>query len=746
MPLRFVLLFLCLATSAAPAFAQFLPGQTPAGAAKPAEPPKPPETVAPPMRIIIEVPNDAAGRAFVSEQIAPKFGMGSAAPARPAAAPGTAGSSSLQPMASPVADMSAEMSTMAAEDLAALRNRAEALAAAVPTVPDALARLTDRFGREGEIKPMALLAAFAFFSLGGFAARKAAFWSARGLLARILEMPGETVQQRLKLLGMRVSLSFYVLAAAVMGSLGAFLLFPWPPLFREMVLIMLGAFVVHGIGLALGRVVIAPAARHDYFRVLPLSQPLAAFWFRWFMGLVDIFAIGGAILGLLRVAGLPDLQREVIGAFWLALIAAAVVAMIWQRQRLPDEKPVSRISAVLLTVGVVVAWLLAAAQARALFWTLMVAMVLPLLLRLALVAVRHVVRVEEVDRAKNSSVIAWAVVVERAVRALFIIGGAVILAKAWHVDLGDIAMGETLFTRVVRAAIRVLTVLLVADLAWRLTRALIDGRLDGPAPDVNDDSLESRKRQRLRTLLPILRNFILAILLSVTLLMVLDALGIQIGPLLAGAGVVGIAVGFGAQTLVKDIISGIFYLLDDAFRVGEYIETKSYKGTVESFSLRSVKLRHHRGPIATVPFGELGAVQNLSRDWVIDKMTIGVPYDTDLDVAKRIVKDIGKELQADPEFGPHILETLKMQGVEQMGDFAIQLRLKMMTKPGEQFVIRRRAYALLKKHFEEKGIRFAMPTVTVAGAGAGTPELNAAAARQGFEMTRPKAAAPAEPA
>ena len=106
-------------------------------------------------------------------------------------------------------------------------------------------------------------------------------------------------------------------------------------------------------------------------------------------------------------------------------------------------------------------------------------------------------------------------------------------------------------------------------------------------------------------------------------LMALSALGVEIGPLIAGAGVVGVAVGFGAQTLVKDVISGIFYLLDDAFRVGEYIQSGSYKGTVESFSLRSVKLRHHRGPVYTVPFGELGAVQNMSRDWVIDKFQIG---------------------------------------------------------------------------------------------------------------------------
>jgi hypothetical protein len=136
---------------------------------------------------------------------------------------------------------------------------------------------------------------------------------------------------------------------------------------------------------------------------------------------------------------------------------------------------------------------------------------------------------------------------------------------------------------------------------------------------------------------------------------------------------------------------------------------------------------HHRGYLYTVPFGELGAVQNMSRDWVIDKLTVSVTYDTDLDKVKNIIKQIGKELQADPELAPHIIETLKMQGVEQFGEFAIEIRLKMMTKPGEQFVIRRRAYALIKKAFSDNGIEIALPTVTVTGGG----EPSAAVAQRG---------------
>ena len=132
-----------------------------------------------------------------------------------------------------------------------------------------------------------------------------------------------------------------------------------------------------------------------------------------------------------------------------------------------------------------------------------------------------------------------------------------------------------------------------------------------------------------------------------------------------------------------------------------------------------------------MPFGELGAVQNMSRDWVIDKMMVGITYDSDLDKARKIIKQIGKELAADPEFAPHIIEPLKMQGVEQFGDYAIQIRIKMMTKPNEQFTIRRKALAMIKKAFDANGIHFATPTVQVAG---GEP---AAAAQQALAITKP---------
>jgi len=326
-----------------------------------------------------------------------------------------------------------------------------------------------------------------------------------------------------------------------------------------------------------------------------------------------------------------------------------------------------------------------------------------------------------------------AVALGRGLRAALLIGGAYLIAWILGLDLGRLTARDTLETRLLRGAINAVIIALLADFAWHLARAWIDRKLSEAASGGTGEGGEARRRARLRTLLPILRNVLFIVFVVIAALMALSALGVDVGPLIAGAGVVGIAVGFGAQTLVKDVISGMFFLLDDAFRVGEYIESGNIRGTVEAFSLRSIKLRHHRGALHTIPFGSLDKITNYSRDWVIDKITVSVTYDTDLDRVKSIIKQIGKELQDDPEYAPHILETLKMQGVEQFGDFAIQILMKMMTKPGEQFEIRHRAYALIKKAFDANAIKFAVPTVQVAGGGEAVP----AAAQKGLELVQP---------
>jgi small-conductance mechanosensitive channel len=255
-----------------------------------------------------------------------------------------------------------------------------------------------------------------------------------------------------------------------------------------------------------------------------------------------------------------------------------------------------------------------------------------------------------------------AVCVERGVRAALILGAVAVLAWGWGIDLASYNDQETRVGRIADGVLSAVAIVLIAEFLWQAVKTAIDRKLAEAVDAGHPNTDEARRRARLRTLLPIFRNILFVVVAAVGAMTALSALGVQIGPLIAGAGIIGIAIGFGAQTFARDVIAGMFYLMDDAFRVGEYIQAGRYKGTVESFSIRSVRLRHHRGPVFTVPFNLLGAVENMSRDWVIDKIAIGITYDSDLALAKKLIKQIGLDFAKDPELGPLIIEPLKMQG------------------------------------------------------------------------------------
>jgi moderate conductance mechanosensitive channel len=209
------------------------------------------------------------------------------------------------------------------------------------------------------------------------------------------------------------------------------------------------------------------------------------------------------------------------------------------------------------------------------------------------------------------------------------------------------------------------------------------------------------------------RNFILIVVVVTIVLIVLMEFGINVGPLFAGAGIVGVAVGFGSQALVRDIFAGAFFLFDDAFRKGEYLDVGGVKGTVEKISVRSFQLRHHLGPLHTIPFGELQVMTNYSRDWVIMKLPLRVTYDTDVEKVRKLIKKLGVELLEDPVIGDNFIQPLKSQGVIEMQDSAMIIRVKFMTKPGDQWLIRKRVYEEIRSLFEREGIRFAHREVTV---------------------------------
>ncbi|TAU88831.1 mechanosensitive ion channel family protein [Rhizobium leguminosarum] len=665
-----------------------------------------------PIRVIIELPNDEPGRALV-DRIVP----GNQEPAQPVAVSQEAAPTSI------------------ATSLQDLRQRLLTLVDAVPTLPGQIQSAIQVFQTDDRIEPVGLILAVILFVAGGFVAQRLAWWSGRGLLHFVLNAPADTVRQRIRLHAARLSMGLLALVGYLIGSLGAFILFPWPAVFRDIALILLSAALMVRLGVLVGRIVIAPGARLPHMRLLTLVTSLAWFWYYWLLGIVAVLAAGWATIEVIGTIRASPILADLFTAAWLGVVSIALIVMIWLRHFRSDGPPVSRLVCVGFSASIVVSWLLWVSGLRGAFWTVIVVTLLPLTVSVAHDIIRRIIQSGEGQAVEDPAIVGWSVVIMQTLRNGLIVVAALLIARAWDVNLSDLAAAETVTTRLIRAGIRIVIVLLVTDVIWKLASTLIDSQMamaSRSAQAGHQDGPDARRRQRLNTLLPILRNVLFLAIGAVGFLMILDAVGIQIGPLLAGAGVVGIAVGFGAQTLVKDIISGVFYLFDDAFRIGEYIQAAKYKGTVEGFSLRSIRLRHHRGPVTIVPFGELGAVQNLSRDWVIDIITLTLNYDSDLEEVRKTIKRIGVELLEDAELGPNIIEPLKMQGIEQMADYGVQIRLKFMTKPGEQFGVRRKALSMLKKTFAEKGIQFATPTVHVSGGPA-----DAAATAAASELQRP---------
>ncbi|MGR8949120.1 MAG: mechanosensitive ion channel family protein [Gammaproteobacteria bacterium] len=305
-------------------------------------------------------------------------------------------------------------------------------------------------------------------------------------------------------------------------------------------------------------------------------------------------------------------------------------------------------------------------------------------------------------------------VVYRVIRLGLIICAVVLIAQVWGIDFFDAterAVGESFSDVIFNIAI-------TAILAYALW-LVVEVTISASAVEMAEDEAEAGGEgggagaTRLQTLLPLLRRFFQVTILVISGMIILSSIGVDIGPLIAGAGVVGLAIGFGAQKLVTDVISGLFYLVDDAFRAGEYVDVGDVKGRVESTNVRSLVLRHHRGPLHTVPYSEIKHLTNYSRDWVIVKLEFRVTYDTDVNKVKRIFKQIGQEMLEDPVIGEDFLQPFKSQGVKSMEESAMIVRGKFMSKPGKQFMIRKDIFTRVQKAFEENDIHFAHRRVAV---------------------------------
>jgi moderate conductance mechanosensitive channel len=283
------------------------------------------------------------------------------------------------------------------------------------------------------------------------------------------------------------------------------------------------------------------------------------------------------------------------------------------------------------------------------------------------------------------------------VRAVVYLAALLVVLQAW--DVGSFAWFDTeLGRKVTGIALSVAAVLGIALAVWEIFSAAVERHLSTLAASPSS-------RTRLRTLLPLLRTAMLCVIVVMSTLIVLSQIGINIAPLLAGAGVVGLAIGFGSQALVKDIITGLFILIEDQIAVGDIVDVgKDHKGTVEAISIRTIRLRDQAGVVHTVPFSEVTSIKNLTKDFAYAVARIGISYGEDIDRVVEVLRAASEELMADEAVAPFVLDPFNYQGVDSLDDLAVVLLVRIRTMPGKHLVVGRAFNRLVKMAFEKHGI------------------------------------------
>jgi small-conductance mechanosensitive channel len=281
--------------------------------------------------------------------------------------------------------------------------------------------------------------------------------------------------------------------------------------------------------------------------------------------------------------------------------------------------------------------------------------------------------------------------------AIYIFAALAVL-QAWNVGTFSWFTSD-LGRRIVGNALSIGTELVIALALWELFASAIERYLSGI------DASGAPRRTRLRSLLPFLQTAMLSVIVVATSLIILSHIGVDITPLLAGAGIVGLAIGFGSQALVKDVITGLFILLEDQIAVGDIIDLgKDHAGVVEAITVRTIRLRDQAGTVHTVPFSEITTVKNLTRDFAYVVSRITIPYTEDIDRVVEILRQVSGELMEDESLRPLILDPFDYQGVDTLDTSSVVLLLRIRTVASKQWVVARAFNRLVKIAFDKHGI------------------------------------------
>jgi small conductance mechanosensitive channel len=466
--------------------------------------------------------------------------------------------------------------------------------------------------------------------------------------------------------------------------------------------------------MALGRLLLAP--RVPNLRLLRIGDETAAYLYVWLRRLADVTIYGYFGLEAARLLGLgPDLHALLLRLLGLMVVTMVVILVLqareptnlWIRRRFAGSSvmpgavsSLGRRFADVWHIAVIVylaaAYLVWAAGIEGGFeYLLRVTLLTALVVAVARLAILGITRGIErgftVGRELGERLPGlqtranlYLPLLHMVLRGAILVIATVVLMQIW--GIGSFRwLASPVGRRLVATLLTIGMVLAIAALVWEVVSSLIERYLT--ESDARGNPLP--RSARVRTLLPLLRNAVMVLLIVVVSLIVLAELGVNIAPLLAGAGVVGLAIGFGAQTLVRDVITGLFILFEDSIRVGDVVEVAGKSGAVEAITIRAIRLRDGRGNVISVPFSSVSLVMNMTKDFSFYMMDIALDFGSDVADARRILTEIDAELRADPAFASSILSPLEVLGVERFEGAQLILRARVKTIPGKQWSVGR---------------------------------------------------------
>ncbi|MEQ8816735.1 MAG: mechanosensitive ion channel [Thalassobaculum sp.] len=542
----------------------------------------------------------------------------------------------------------------------------------------------------------------------------------------------KSLQSRVFLAVALALLEAFIVAATIASGYATLVLLSGRNEIEAGALVLVLAWAIQtGVGVV-ARFVLAPYAEH--LRLIPMRSETAAYLYVWVMRLTTVVAIGfvGSRLAIPFGAGAVGARGIEIAAALVFAVLLVVLAMQSRedfavvirgpaeqmgsgvRRRLADVWHVLAMLYILVAFGIFVS----GEQDGFVFLvraTVTTATSFAAAYLLARGARRLIERLFRVDDELNRRFPGlrqraglYRPVLIRSIDVVLLVLAAGVSLGAWGLDLYT-ALGPDARARMLQSTVVIALVLVIGVGVWEFASGAIQRSLSSTYPD----GTPRQPGGRAKTLLPLLRRVISIALVVLVGLIVLSEIGVDTAPLLAGAGVVGLAIGFGSQALVRDIITGLFILIEDTVSVGDVVTAGGHTGVVEDISIRTLRLRDVEGAVHTVPFGDVTSVVNMTKDFSYALMDIGVAYREDTDHVSALIREVGEELRQDPEHGPKILEPIEMLGVDQLADSAVVIRARLKTKPILQWGIKREMNRRLKKRFDAEGIEIPFPHQTL---------------------------------